>query len=289
MLGKELSQIKSGIVKTQPDLYMALGCDRDNFSNNVLVSRKIHGKSYRKMKENNILAHKMSISFHPADNDKLDYRMAYEIARQFAEKFMHEKGHEVLFAVHTDTPHKRNVSSMDYIYCIEPQARGAFHAHCVLIFDAKKAPFIPNADMAKLWRHGFTSTQSLKSIKNPGAYLSAYLCDMEVAQAARLGISGDAVKEVETLDENGEPVKKSVVKGARLKLMPKNVRLFRCSRGIKRPIVRKCTEHEAMQIVGDAPLVYEKTVYISDSEGKFINSINYRTFDRKGKSTKKQN
>jgi len=57
------------------------------------------------MKENNILAHKMSISFHPADNDKLNYRMAYEIARQFAEKFVHEKGHEVLFAVHTDSKH----------------------------------------------------------------------------------------------------------------------------------------------------------------------------------------
>jgi hypothetical protein len=105
MLGKELSQIKSGVVKTQSDLYMALGCDRDNFSNNVLVTRKLHGKSYSKMKENNILAHKMSISFHPADNPKFDYRMAYEIARQFAEKFMHEKGHEVLFAVHTDSKH----------------------------------------------------------------------------------------------------------------------------------------------------------------------------------------
>jgi len=109
MLGKELSQIKSGVIKTQPDLYMALGCDRDNFSNNVLVTRKLHGKSYSKMKENNILAHKMSISFHPSDRraagGKLDYRMAFDIAQQFAEKFMHEKGHEVLFAVHTDSKH----------------------------------------------------------------------------------------------------------------------------------------------------------------------------------------
>jgi hypothetical protein len=105
MLGKELSQIKNGVVKTAPDLYMALGCDRDNFSNNVLVTRKLNGKSYSKMKENNILAHKMSISFSPEDNHKLNYRMAYEIANQFAEKFMHEKGHEVLFAVHTDSKH----------------------------------------------------------------------------------------------------------------------------------------------------------------------------------------
>jgi hypothetical protein len=47
----------------------------------------------------------MSISFSPKDNHKLDYRKAFEIANQFAEKFAYEKGHEVLFAVHTDTPH----------------------------------------------------------------------------------------------------------------------------------------------------------------------------------------
>ena len=105
MLGKTKEQIKSGVVKTAPDLYMALGCERDNFANNVLVTRKLHGKSYSKMKENNILAHKLSISFHPEDNHKLNYRMAYEIANLFAEKFIQEKGHEVLFAVHTDSKH----------------------------------------------------------------------------------------------------------------------------------------------------------------------------------------
>jgi hypothetical protein len=106
MLGKRHDQIKVGVVKTAPDLYSALGCDRDNFANNILVTRKLHGKSYDKNKTDDVIAHKMSISFHPNDNHKLNYRMAFEIARQFAEKFISEKGHEVLFAVHTDTPHK---------------------------------------------------------------------------------------------------------------------------------------------------------------------------------------
>jgi len=109
MLGKQLNQIKDGIIKTEPDLYTALGCNRDNFSNNILVTRKLHGKRYSKLNENEVLAHKMSISFHPDDRrtsgGKLTYKMAYEIAQQFAEKFIHEKGHEVLFAVHTDKPH----------------------------------------------------------------------------------------------------------------------------------------------------------------------------------------
>ena len=103
MLGRQKQQIEQGIKKTAEGLYTALGCDRDNFANNILVTRKLNGKSYSKHKENTILAHKMSISFHPDDNVK--YKDAYKIAEDFAERFIHSKGFEVLFAVHTDTPH----------------------------------------------------------------------------------------------------------------------------------------------------------------------------------------
>ncbi len=105
MLGKKPEQVRNGTVKTAHDLYDALGCNRDNFANSILVTRKLNGKSYSKLKPNTILAHKLSISFHPDDNDKLTYREAYEIARKFAKKFMYDKGFEVLFAVHTDREH----------------------------------------------------------------------------------------------------------------------------------------------------------------------------------------
>ena len=105
MLGKNPEQIKSGVVKTTNNLYMALGCNRDNFANNILVTRKLNGKSYSRLKPNTILAHKMSISFHPDDNNKLSYETAFKIANEFAENFFHSKGFEVLFAVHTDREH----------------------------------------------------------------------------------------------------------------------------------------------------------------------------------------
>lgn len=103
MLGKQRKQIQSGTVKTAPDLYTALGCNRDNFANSIMVTRKINGKSYSRLKANEILAHKMSISFHP--DDKVDYATAFKIAKEFAEKFIHSKGYEVLIAVHTDRDH----------------------------------------------------------------------------------------------------------------------------------------------------------------------------------------
>ena len=105
MLGMKPEQRREGIVKTRDDLYAALGCNRNNFANDILITRKLNGKSYSKHKPDTILAHKMSISFHPNDNGKLDHKLAFKIAQEFAEHFIHSKGYEVLFAVHTDTEH----------------------------------------------------------------------------------------------------------------------------------------------------------------------------------------
>lgn len=105
ILGRRKEQIADGVVKTQNHLYNALGCNRDNFSNSILMTRKMHDKKYSRYKQKEILAQKLSISFHPDDNDKLTYEGAYRIAEEFAREFFWSKGYEVLFAVHTDTEH----------------------------------------------------------------------------------------------------------------------------------------------------------------------------------------
>lgn len=101
MLGRLPEQISEGVVKTAPDLYWGINCDRDNYARDVLMTRSLFGK--RPNGKAN-LAFKMSISFSPDDNDKLTYDEAFRIAKEFADK--HFKGYEVLFAVHTDKPHK---------------------------------------------------------------------------------------------------------------------------------------------------------------------------------------
>ncbi len=105
ILGQRKEQIRDGVVKTSTELYTALGCNRDNFANSIIITRKMHQKRYSRFKQKEVLAHKMSISFHPEDNDKLTYKEAYRIAEEFANHFFWSKGYEVLFAVHTDTEH----------------------------------------------------------------------------------------------------------------------------------------------------------------------------------------
>ena len=105
ILGTKKEQIKERIQKTRPDMYGAFGCNRDNFANSLLITRKMHDKKYSRYKQKDILAYKMSISFHPDDNDKLTYEEADKIAREFAHKFFWSKGYEAMWAVHTDTEH----------------------------------------------------------------------------------------------------------------------------------------------------------------------------------------
>jgi hypothetical protein len=105
ILGQKKEQLSSGIIKTEPELYNAFGCNRDNFANSLLMTRKMHQKKYSRFFPRDILAQKLSISFHPDDNDKLTYKDAYKMAEDFAHEFFWKKGFEVLFAVHVDTNH----------------------------------------------------------------------------------------------------------------------------------------------------------------------------------------
>ena len=97
---------------------------------------------------------------------------------------------------------KERYGHVEYIVAMEPQARGAWHCHCIIIFD-KVSPFIPNSSIEKLWQQGFTKTTKLDDIDNIGAYLTAYLGDMEFTeenilelQKQGLKVSQMALKEV---------------------------------------------------------------------------------------------
>ena len=100
ILGKLPQQIKDGVIKTAPNLYWGINCDRDNFPRDVMMTRKLFGKCNS---GNANLSYQISISFSPEDRDKLTNEEVFRIAKDFAEKFF--QGYEVLFAVHIDKPH----------------------------------------------------------------------------------------------------------------------------------------------------------------------------------------
>ena len=120
---------------------------------------------------------------------------------------------------------RNQFGKVDYITVIEPQASGRWHLHVLLKNDSELT--IPNNDLAKMWGQGFTKTKRLRIADRVGNYLIAYLSNLQIG------------------DEDSQ--NKSIVKGARLYMYPKGIRIYRTSRGIEKPLEITTTKSELME------------------------------------------
>jgi hypothetical protein len=163
----------------------------------------------------------------------------------------------------------KGYSKPEYIVMMEPQGRGAWHAHLLYIWQDQKAPYIANQEFRELWGHGFVRIKKLDNVDNVGAYLTAYLGDMEIDEMDVSKAVGKQCKVVEVEDEDGKKVKKAIVKGARLDLYPANFNMMRCSRGVKRPIEEMLCQVDAEKKVLGATKTFESAIKLTDSDNNF--------------------
>lgn len=159
----------------------------------------------------------------------------------------------------------------EYIHVAEPQGRGAWHLHCIWIFE-KKAPYISQKWLAECW--GFGKNVTVKKLNencdNLGSYLTAYLCDIEFETAKQIGINSANSQNIKTVmieNDNGELEEKRFIKGARLCLYPPKMNLYRCSRGILRPVKEQSNYKMAKEKISSAKLTYSSSILISDELG----------------------
>src|SRR5699024_9909167 len=110
---------------------------------------------------------------------------------------------------------KRRYGSVEYIRVLEPHEDGHAHLHVLLKFVDYKKMYIPNKDLANIWGNGFVTVHSLKNIDNIGAYVSAYLADVELTEKTGHDEMFNS-KETEII-EKGD---KKYIKGGRLKYYP---------------------------------------------------------------------
>ena len=120
---------------------------------------------------------------------------------------------------------RNQFGNLDYITVIEPQASGRWHLHVLLKNDSELT--IPNNDLAKMWGKGYTKTKRLRIADRVGNYLIAYLSNLQIG------------------DEGSQ--NKAIIKGARLYMYPKGIRIYRTSRGIEKPLEITTTKGELME------------------------------------------
>lgn len=124
----------------------------------------------------------------------------------------------------------------EYVYVKERQARGAWHVHMLMFFE-NKAPYIKSSYIAEKWQHGtICNVQAIgrNDVNNVGNYLCAYLTES----------------------------KGTSVKGARLMNYESGIRLYNCSRGIKRPVKYSLSYNEYVEMVSseDTSIISQKII-----------------------------
>lgn len=167
----------------------------------------------------------------------------------------------------------KGYSKPEYIVMMEPQGRGAWHAHLLYIWEDMKAPYISNQEFREIWSHGFVRIKKLDNVDNVGAYLTAYLGDMEIDEIGIEKAVGKKCKIVEVEDADGKKVKKAIVKGARLDLYPVNFNMLRCSRGVKRPIEEMMFQNEAQKKVLGTTKTFQSAIKLTDTDNGFESII----------------
>ena len=175
---------------------------------------------------------------------------------------------------------KRKYGDIDYINVTEPQERGAWHNHMLIRFNGRDKIYIPNKELADMWEQGFIKIKSLKGVDNIGAYLSAYLSDLELE-----GIT-DAKTAYKVADEHREVVTKVVdgqekkfVKGGRLHMYPPGMNIIRKSKGMTYPEKQKMTYKNTKKIVGSATPHYSKSYEVENED--FKNTITFIQYNTK--------
>lgn len=170
----------------------------------------------------------------------------------------------------------------DYLSIVEPQGRGAWHCHVLIKHLEKQKVFIPSKELEKLWGQGFIKIKTLEGVDNIGAYLSAYLGDVEatdenIIEAFKQDIKAHVmVKEVEI-----EGIKKKFIKGGRLHLYPPGMNIYRKSKGIKHPEIVEMTYKKAKEKVGSQTPDFSRSISIFDENDLLVNTITYENYNTK--------
>ena len=198
------------------------------------------------------------------EENMTDTKRLYTDFKKFIKKFRYK--------------YEKQYGSIDYMTVVEPQERGAWHHHLLVRFNDLKTKnlFIPSAEVSEIWGHGFIKMKSLKDCDNIGAYLSAYLADVELTDE-NIGRAFREKEEVIAKVVDGK--EKKFIKGGRLHLYPSGMNLYRKSKGIQMPVREDMRYSDIKKVVGSTTPNYTKQIVIEQDD--FTNTITYEQYNMK--------
>lgn len=170
----------------------------------------------------------------------------------------------------------KGISTIDAIRVQEPHATGKWHFHVLLRFNDLDKIFIPSKQLADIWGKGYVNIKSLKNVDNIGAYLSAYLTDLEFTED-KVPVALKEGLKVVYKDIEGES--KPIIKGGRLHMYPPGLNIFTKTKGIVYPEREEMLFQDVKKVVGSQQPHYSKK-YVIDNDN-FNNEITFVQYNLK--------
>ena len=173
---------------------------------------------------------------------------------------------------------KYGVENVQFIRVLEPHADGHAHYHVLLRFDGYNSIYISNDELAEMWGKGHVTVHSLKNVDNIGAYVSAYLTDVEFneetdAATVFKAMQEDRQLEIKTVDGQ----EKKFIKGGRLHMYPSGKQIYNKSKEMSMPERETMTYKKAKKIVGSAKPHYAKKYEIESED--FTNTVIFEQYN----------
>jgi hypothetical protein len=180
---------------------------------------------------------------------------------------------------------------LDYINVIEPQSSGRWHFHVMIKSDQPEL-WIDKWRIKEIWGQGNAYIERLKS-NDVGAYYVSYFTHLyaeergESVEEAMNAIDLEALRHDPDAPD-GERMKllsKAKIKGARLKYYPVNLKFYRCTRSIIRPLKAQEYYHEA-KLNNLGTMVYSSAKSVVDGDGTILNTIQHEFYNNQPRKKK---
>jgi len=177
--------------------------------------------------------------------------------------------------------------NLELIAVTEPQRRGAWHWHILAKDTTGEKLVIPNQIISDLWKKGFTQTKRLHNCDNVGAYLTAYLTNIDIetngySQEFWEELKAAENKDIIIIEKEGK--RKAFVKGGRLDLYPAGMKIYRATKGIIRPQQEKMTYAQAKEKAqGSAPSFTQRICISAIANGteQHLQTVQYEQYNTK--------
>ena len=146
-------------------------------------------------------------------------------------------------------------NELAYIVIVEPQGRGAWHAHLLLKVLSDEPVYFDYNTLYQMWGHGGIYVEKFKDVDNIGSYFVAYMSNAEIDDNTieQLQINPDDIKE-----KDG----KRYIKGTRLSYYKDYMQIYRHSRNVKKAVCHTVNEDK----LGITEYIYPEITYQSIKE-----------------------